>query len=360
MSAIHLSTLRSISQQPFSPFLLFPLPKSKPINDTRIKASSVKEEEVERKIEIRLCTERACRKQGSLDTLQVLSGIAPPFVAVNSCGCLGRCGAGPNVVVLPGAVYVKHVGTPTRAAETMAFVCLGRDDVEGESRRSLEALALRKRAEDEMGNGNFSEAHGLLSQTDTYDLSCTDSSLSMPHPCWILRKYTTFGESDTHPLTFLKSPSNIAYDQDGKNDSKFKKPRQDMYYEDIFPQDLGFPANLLSSLLQGGSLFPMSDAIALKPFGGVHIMLKDRCAAELAMGNLAEALDDSKEALNIAPNYPEGYICQGDVLMALDHVDAAEKSYSMALQLDPSIRRSKSFKARIAKLNEKLALANSA
>ncbi|KAG5617723.1 hypothetical protein H5410_017547 [Solanum commersonii] len=284
MSAIHLSTLRSISQQPFSPFLLFPLPKSKPINDTRIKASSAKEEEVERKIEIRLCTERACRKQGSLDTLQVLSGIAPPFVAVNSCGCLGRCGAGPNVVVLPGAVYVKHVGTPTRAAETMAFVCLGRDDVEGESRRSLEALALRKRAEDEMGNGNFSEAHGLLSQ-----------------------------------------------------------------------------------------------AIALKPFGGVHIMLKDRfivfkisflweigtflssirSAAELAMGNLSEALEDAKEALNIAPNYPEGYICQGDVLMALDHVDAAEKSYSMALELDPSIRRSKSFKARVAKLNEKLALANS-
>ncbi|KAG5583876.1 hypothetical protein H5410_044310, partial [Solanum commersonii] len=31
----------------------------------------------------------------------------------------------------------------------------------------------------------------------------------MPHPCWILQKYTIFGESDTHPLTFLKSLSNI-------------------------------------------------------------------------------------------------------------------------------------------------------
>ncbi|KAG5611680.1 hypothetical protein H5410_022961 [Solanum commersonii] len=40
-------------------------------------------------------------------------------------------------------------------------------------------------------------------------LSCADSSLSMPHPCRILQKYTTFGKSDTHPLTFLKSPSNI-------------------------------------------------------------------------------------------------------------------------------------------------------
>lgn len=168
MNAIHLSTLRSISQQPFSPFLLFPLPNSKPINNSRIKASSSVKEEVERKIEIRVCTDRACRKQGSLDTLQVLSGIGPPFVAVNSCGCLGHCGAGPNAVVLPGAVYVKHCGTATRAAEIMAFVCLGRDDVEGESRKSLEALALRKRAEDEMGNGNFSEAHSLLSQVCTF------------------------------------------------------------------------------------------------------------------------------------------------------------------------------------------------
>lgn len=30
-----------------------------------------------------------------------------------------------------------------------------------------------------------------------------------------------------------------------------------------------------------------------------------RSAAELATGNLAEALEDAKEALNIAPNYPE-------------------------------------------------------
>ncbi|XP_009779983.1 uncharacterized protein LOC107779875 isoform X2 [Nicotiana tabacum] len=265
MSTIHMSslTLPTISQrQSFSSF-----PNSKPIDSTRIKASPIEaeaEQELKRKIEMRVCTNRTCRKQGSLDTLQVLSGIAPPYVTVNSCGCLGHCGAGPNVVVLPDAVFVKHCGTASRAAEIMTFVCLGkRDDVEGESRKSLEALALRKRAEDEMSNGNFSEAHSLLSQ-----------------------------------------------------------------------------------------------AIDLKPFGGVHIILKDRSAAELAMGNLADALDDAKEALTIAPNYPEGYICQGDALMAADQVDAADKSYSMALELDPSIRRSKSFKARIAKLKEKLALAN--
>lgn len=39
-------------------------------------------------------------------------------------------------------------------------------------------------------------------------LSCGDSSLSMPCPCRVLQ--TPFGESDMHPLTLLKIPSNIA------------------------------------------------------------------------------------------------------------------------------------------------------
>lgn len=45
------------------------------------------------------------------------------------------------------------------------------------------------------------------------NLSCANSSLLMPHPCRILQKYTTFGESDTHQLTFLKSLSNIGYNK---------------------------------------------------------------------------------------------------------------------------------------------------
>ncbi|KAG5615798.1 hypothetical protein H5410_015622 [Solanum commersonii] len=49
----------------------------------------------------------------------------------------------------------------------------------------------------------------LITLLDTIiKLSCVDSALLMPYPCRILQKYTTFGESDTHPLTFLKSPNN--------------------------------------------------------------------------------------------------------------------------------------------------------
>lgn len=40
----------------------------------------------------------------------------------------------------------------------------------------------------------------------------------------------------------------------------------------------------------------------------------------------------------------QAYICQGDALMSIGKLDAAKKSYSIALELDPSLRRSKSFK----------------
>ncbi|KAL3835303.1 hypothetical protein ACJIZ3_010039 [Penstemon smallii] len=213
------------------------------------------------KIEIRVCTNQTCRRQGSMDVFQVLSGIAPPYVTVKSCGCLGKCGAGPNIVILPEAVFVGHCGIPSKAADTMSYVC-GVDDVNS-GKICLEALSLRTRAEDDMGRGDFSHANSLLSK-----------------------------------------------------------------------------------------------AIDLKPFGGVHIIYKDRSTARLAMGDITGALEDAKEALIIAPYYPEAsvlaYICEGDVLMAMDKFDAAKESFSIALELDPSIRRAKSFKARITKLQEKL------
>lgn len=43
----------------------------------------------------------------------------------------------------------------------------------------------------------------------------------------------------------------------------------------------------------------------------------------------------------------QAYICQGDVFLAMDKFDSAEISYSTALEIDPSIRRSKSFKVLI-------------
>ncbi|GLT55909.1 hypothetical protein SLA2020_289920 [Shorea laevis] len=215
--------------------------------------------------EIRVCTNRTCRRQGSMQILDTLSGLAPPDVSVKPCGCLGRCGSGPNLALLPDGLVVAHCATAARAAEILLRLRCGdeADDVDAHSRPSLEALALRKRAEAEIDKGNFSEAELLLSQ-----------------------------------------------------------------------------------------------ALDLKPFGGTHVIYKSRSIARLGMGNHSGALEDATESLKLAPKFAEAYICQGDAFLAMDQFDAAGKSYSTCLQIEPSLCRSKSFKARIANLQEKLTSAN--
>ncbi|XP_010935496.1 uncharacterized protein [Elaeis guineensis] len=173
----------------------------------RAAASTVEE------VEIRVCVNRSCGRQGSREMLAVLSALAPTGIAVTSCGCLGRCGAGPNLAVLPAGFLVSHCGTASRAAQLLADLCGSAFDPQ----RNLEAFTLRKKGENELEKGNAAEAEALLSQA---------------------------------------------------------------------------------------------------------------------------------------------YVCQGDVFLARGEWDAAEKAYSTALQLDPSIRRSKSFKARVAKLQENLIALN--
>ncbi|CAI0427650.1 unnamed protein product [Linum tenue] len=206
--------------------------------------------------EIRVCTNRTCRKQGSFQTLEILTGIAPPSVSVNSSGCLGRCGAGPNVAVLPRGLIRNHCGTAAQAASLM---CESIGASSADVANTLEAFTIRKRAEAEMEKGDFAEAEILLSR-----------------------------------------------------------------------------------------------AIGLKPFGGLHIMLKFRSAARLGTGDNSGALEDARKALELAPRYPEAYLCEGDAFMAMEQYDAAEESYSICLQIEPTMRRSKSFKKRVSNLQEKL------
>ncbi|KAB5524245.1 hypothetical protein DKX38_021994 [Salix brachista] len=196
--------------------------------------------------EIRVCTNRTCRKQGSFQTLEVVTDLAPPDITVKSSGCLGRCGSGPNVAILPQGIIVNHCGTAAKAAQFMATAASVSD---GDISKSLEALALRKTAQAESDLANFSKAEELLSL-----------------------------------------------------------------------------------------------AIDLQPFGGIHVIYKYRSLARLAMRNYSGALEDAREALRLAPRYLDAYMCEGDVFMAMEEYDAAEKAYLTCLQIDPSIRRSKSFK----------------
>ena len=120
------------------------------------------------KIEIRVCVNRTCNRMGSREILATLSDISPPGVTVKSCGCLSRCGAGPNLVVLPRGTIIGHCGTAARAADLLAEICAGNGGgpIGGfNPRKNLEALALRKKAEAVLQErGNPSEAEALLSQ----------------------------------------------------------------------------------------------------------------------------------------------------------------------------------------------------
>ncbi|XP_047315894.1 uncharacterized protein LOC124919644 [Impatiens glandulifera] len=221
----------------------------------------------EAKTEIRVCVNRTCRRQGSLETFQVISGIAPPDISVKTCGCLGSCGNGPNLLALPGAIFVSHCGTAARAAQAVFTLCniSGNEDINASAwiSNSLTSLGLRKRAEDELRRDNASEAQLLLTQ-----------------------------------------------------------------------------------------------AISLKPCGGLHIVYKDRSASFLTLGKLVEALEDANKAVALAPKDTQAYLCQGDAFMGLNQFELAEQSYIVAAELDPPIQRSKSFKMRIAKLQGKVEQAN--
>ncbi|CAD6261766.1 unnamed protein product [Miscanthus lutarioriparius] len=178
-------------------------------------------------VEVRVCTNRTCARQGGREVLAALAGLAPPRVDVGSCGCLRRCGAGAQ-----------------------------RRGVRRRERRGEKAKAALEK-------GNADEAEALL-----------------------------------------------------------------------------------------------TEVIGSNACGGLHLVYKSRSKARLAMGDISGALEDAEEAIRIAPRFPQAHLLRGDALFAMGEYSVAEDAYADALDLDPSIRRSKSFRARAERLREKLVSAN--
>lgn len=54
-----------------------------------------------------ICQHLTCRKQGAAEVLVTFRSIAPE--SSNGSGCLGRCGNGPNVLVLPNQIWYHRV-----------------------------------------------------------------------------------------------------------------------------------------------------------------------------------------------------------------------------------------------------------
>lgn len=60
-------------------------------------------------LSVLVCQNRACRKKGSARVLRALQGRSPEHVEVRGCACLGQCGCGPMVLVLPEEVWYDRV-----------------------------------------------------------------------------------------------------------------------------------------------------------------------------------------------------------------------------------------------------------
>lgn len=73
------------------------------------------------KSELRICQGKVCTKQGSKALLKFAQDLGLHELEVNPCGCLGNCGNGPNIVLLPQEVVLHHVATPTDVAEVLRW-----------------------------------------------------------------------------------------------------------------------------------------------------------------------------------------------------------------------------------------------
>ncbi|MGE5660169.1 MAG: (2Fe-2S) ferredoxin domain-containing protein [Actinomycetota bacterium] len=63
--------------------------------------------EVSRRVLI--CQNRTCRKQGAAKVLAAFQASPVLGVTVESSGCLGQCGNGPMVLVMPEAIWYSHI-----------------------------------------------------------------------------------------------------------------------------------------------------------------------------------------------------------------------------------------------------------
>jgi len=68
-------------------------------------------------------------------------------------------------------------------------------------------------------------------------------------------------------------------------------------------------------------------------------LLSNRSAARLSAGNAAAALDDARAVVELAPNWPSGFLRLGDCLSELGHCLAAGEAYAAAEDLNPALAR---------------------
>ncbi|NET36420.1 MAG: (2Fe-2S) ferredoxin domain-containing protein [Cyanothece sp. SIO1E1] len=56
-----------------------------------------------------VCQNRSCLRSGSAEVLAAFQSAQPPGVLVGSSGCMGQCGSGPTVRVMPDNTWYCRV-----------------------------------------------------------------------------------------------------------------------------------------------------------------------------------------------------------------------------------------------------------
>jgi NADH:ubiquinone oxidoreductase subunit E len=64
---------------------------------------------MEEPICILICQNRTCKKQGAAAVLAAFRTLNHPGINYEGCGCLGNCGNGPMVLVLPARIWYYRV-----------------------------------------------------------------------------------------------------------------------------------------------------------------------------------------------------------------------------------------------------------
>ncbi len=78
--------------------------------------------------QVLVCQHRTCSKDGAAKVLATLQQQKILNVSVEACGCLGLCGSGPIVVVLPDNIYYWRV-TPKKAQIIISTHLLGNVEI---------------------------------------------------------------------------------------------------------------------------------------------------------------------------------------------------------------------------------------
>jgi tetratricopeptide (TPR) repeat protein len=68
---------------------------------------------------LHICTGKVCKRQGSPQLLKFAQDLGLEEISVQEAGCLGNCGKGPNMLLMPQELHLRAVATPNDVLEVL-------------------------------------------------------------------------------------------------------------------------------------------------------------------------------------------------------------------------------------------------